>query len=124
MKLWGWWKEDRASDYTNELVSLIQQRASGKSAKATATGAIEACAGVLSRAFAAAKVDGPPMITRALTPAMLAIIGRSPMIRQGEIVLAIDVGPDGVELHPASDWDVLWRLLPPDLALPREPFGA
>ena len=45
------------------------------------------------------------MVTRALTPAMLALIGRS-MIRQGEIVLAIDIGPDGVELHPASDWDV------------------
>ena len=106
MRIWGWWRpEERASDYTNELVSLIQQRASGKTAKATATGAVETAAGVIARAFAACRVEGPPHITQALTPSLMALIGRS-MVRTGEIVLAIDIGPEGLELHPASDWDV------------------
>lgn len=52
--------EKRESSYTDVLVDLIVQRAGGGAARATATGALEACAGVAARAFAAAEVGGPP----------------------------------------------------------------
>jgi len=47
--------ERRESSYTDTLVDLIVTRATGETAKATATGALEAAAGIVARAFAAAK---------------------------------------------------------------------
>ena len=57
--------EIRESSFTDALVSQIVARAGGAvSARPTATGALEACAGLVGRAFSAASVEGPPMLTR------------------------------------------------------------
>ena len=97
--------EKRESSYTDTLVDLVVTRATGDTAKETATGALEAAAGVVARAFAAAEVTGPTELTGALTPSLLSMAGRA-LIRQGEFVAAIDVKDGRVMLSPASDWDV------------------
>ena len=99
--------EVRESSYTDLLVSLAVSRAGGQGpAKATATGALQAAAGLVSRCLALADVGGPANLTAAVTPACLSLIGRA-LIRSGEIVMVVDVDPEGaVRLHPASHWDV------------------
>ncbi len=97
--------EHRESSFTDTLVSLIQSRASGAVAKATATAALEAAAGIVSRSFAATVPEGPAQLIRPLTPACMALIGRA-LVRQGEIVLLLDVRNGQVELWPAASWDV------------------
>ena len=104
-----WWpfnREKREGSYTDTLVQQILSSATGASlALPTATGALESCSGLVARAFAAAEVQGPPWAQRALTPACLALIGRA-LIRQGEVVFAIDGDADGLRLWPAADHDV------------------
>ena len=106
---WPWQRtaEVRESSFTDLLVSLAVNRASGTgSPKVTATGALQAAAGLVSRCFAAATVEGPPRFVQALTPACLSMVGRA-LMRAGETVMVIDVSDDGaVKLRPASHWDV------------------
>ena len=99
--------EARESAYTDALVQSIVDRAGGTSTPAaSATGALQAASGLVSRCFAAASVEGPANLAAAVTPACLALIGRA-LIRTGEIVMAIDVDMGGrVRLVPASDWDI------------------
>ena len=98
-------KEIRESSFTDTLITLIQSRASGAVAKATATAALEACAGIVSRSFAAAVPTGPANLVAPLTPACLALIGRA-IIRAGECVLVIDVRDGRLHLIPAASWDI------------------
>ena len=95
--------EVRESSYTDLLVSLAVSRAGGTTtAKASATGALQAAAGLVSRCFALADVSGPANLTAAVTPACLSLIGRS-LVRAGEVVMVIDVDARGaVRLHPVS----------------------
>ena len=61
---------------------------------------------MVSRAFAAARVDGPANLTTGVTPFVLSQIGRA-LMRYGEIVHVIDVEPDGrVRLQSVSHFDV------------------
>ena len=106
----SWWRpfERRESSLTDSLVSQIVASASGAATTAapTATGALQAAAGMVSRCFAAASVDGPANLAAAVTPAVLSLIGRA-LIRRGELVMLIDVDMNGlVRLVPAADWDV------------------
>ncbi len=79
----------------------------------TATGALQAASGLVSRCFAAATVDGPTNLAMAVTPAVLSLIGRA-LVRRGEIVFAINVDPAGrVRLAVAGRHDVYG---PPDPA--------
>ena len=96
--------EVRESSYTDLLVSLAVSRAKGSGpAKATATGALQAAAGLVSRCFAAASVEGPTALASAVTPACLSMIGRA-LIRAGEIVFVVDVDPMGVvRLQPGLE---------------------
>ena len=104
---WGSNTEVRESSFTDALVQqIVSQAAGGTTATATATGALEAAAGIVARCFAVARVDGPANLAAAVTPAVLSTIGRS-LIRGGELVLTIDVDLDGrVRLSPAADFDV------------------
>ena len=99
--------EQRAdSSYTDTLVaSLVSNVTGGKAANLYATAALEACAGLVGRAFAAAEVNAPPAIAAALTPSLLELIGRS-LIRRGEILFAIDTESGRLQLHPASSHDI------------------
>ena len=104
---WPWSKrETRESSFTDALMTQILSTAAGASlALPTTIGALETAAGLYARAFAAAKVQGPAWAQAALTPACLGMIGRA-LIREGEIVLAIDAANGELTLWPAADHDV------------------
>ena len=104
-RLMGRQIEERADSYTDTLVSLLVSGAEGKIAKATATAALEACAGLVGRAFASATVQGPDLVVDAFGPRLRSMVGRS-LVRSGEAVLSIDVGTGSLALRPASDWDI------------------
>ena len=105
---WPWSKRETRADssYTDALVNILTANASGEvTAFPTATGALEAAAGFVGRAFAAAEVSAPDTVLPALDPSCLALIGRS-LIRRGEFVAAIDVAGGRVSLLPAASHDI------------------
>ena len=104
---WPWSKrETRESSYTDSIIAQIVSQASGGTlAKPAATGAPEASASIVARCFAAADVAGPDEFTAALGPSTLSMIGRS-LIRQGEVLFAIEILKGRVVLVPAASWDV------------------
>ena len=99
--------ETRAdSSYTDTLIASLVSRAQGKSlAVPSATAALEACAGTVGRGFAASEITGPGSLTRALSPSIMEMIGRS-LIRAGELVLLIDSSSGSLRLIPAQTHDV------------------
>ena len=111
---WPWSRrvERRESQpFTDAILAAVTAGVSGAGATASATAALEAAAGVASRGFAAATIEGTPApVEGALTPAVLALIGRD-LIRRGESVFAIEVERGALALRPAGSWDVRgpWR---------------
>ena len=108
MKLWpfGNHLEKRESAYTDAVLAALVSQAEGKSlALPSATAALEACAGTVGRGFAAVEVDGPSFITRALTPSIMEMVGRS-LIRTGELVLLIDTMGGELKLLPSEAHDI------------------
>ena len=108
MKFWpfGTKLETRDDSYSDTLIAALLSRAQGKAlAVPTATAALEACAGVVGRGFAASEVSGPDSLTRALTPGCLELVGRS-LVRRGELVLLIDTSSGSLRLIPAETHDV------------------
>ena len=102
--------ETRAADtsYTDALVAALQRHAQGRVANPSspyATGALETCAGLVGRAFAAAEINGPDVITSALTPETMTLIGRS-LIRKGEIIFQIETGSGRLRLIPAMSHSI------------------
>ena len=67
---------------------------------------LEICVGLWQRAFASARVQPETPVTTALTPEILAVIGRS-LISPGEIVLEIVVEDGQVVLLPVSSHNVM-----------------
>ena len=103
---WPWQSEKRDSSFTDTLIAQIVSQASGGTlAKPAATGALEASASIVARCFAAADVAGPDQFVAALGPSTLSMIGRS-LIRQGEVLFAIEIIKGRVVLLPAASWDV------------------
>ena len=103
---WSKRLEFRGSEYTDAITSAILSSAQGKTlAIPTATAALEACAGSVGRAFAAAEVKGQPMVTEPLTPAFMETIGRS-LLRHGEIVFLISTTSGRLRLFPAEAYDI------------------
>ena len=102
---WPWQKiekRDSGGDFSDAVVRLIEAQAAGTAADASSTAAIEAAAGALSRAFAAAKVEGPTWVEEAVSPQFLAQVGRD-LVRSGDSMHVIRVR-DSVRLIPASSW--------------------
>lgn len=100
--------ETRESSLTDTVVQAIQRQAQGRVANPAspyATAALETCAGLIGRAFAAAEVDGPEVITSALTPEFMTMVGRS-LIRKGELVCQIDTSSGRLRLIPAASHNV------------------
>ena len=99
--------ESRASSsFTDYQVGIAEAAAAGTGARAASTAALEASAGVVARGLAAATVErAPAAVADALTPAVLALIGRS-LIRRGESLFLIDVERGTLRLAPAGSWDV------------------
>ena len=99
--------ESRAgTTFTDAQIAALTAKAGGLGqASPTAVGALEACAGVVGRGFAAAEVGGRPVVAQALTPDILEMVGRS-LIRRGEILLYIDVTEDRLMLLPATSYNI------------------
>ena len=100
--------ETRAeSSYGDAVIAALVGRAEGRTlAVPSGTGALEACSGLVGRAFAASEVAGADSLTRVLTPGVLEMIGRS-LIRQGEIVFYVDSSSGSLRLVPAETHDVV-----------------
>ena len=106
MRLFGYDLFQRAdSSYTDALIASITANAGGTTtAFPNATASLEACSGIIGRAFASAEVDATPTVKELLSPAFLALIGRS-LVRRGELVCYMS--PDnGIDLLPCSSHDV------------------
>ena len=106
MMRWPWSKNERRQSggaYTDAIVSLIQQAATGGSAgEPGALAALEIAAGWWARGLASAELD-PPIA--AVTPSVLASIGRE-LVRRGESLWAVDVRRGQLTITPAGSWDV------------------
>lgn len=105
---WPWQARETRSDssYTDTLVAWLASAAGGESTTIpTATAALEACAGAVGRAFAAARVMAPDPFVAALSPECLASIGRA-LIRRGEWIAHIAIAGGELRLIPASSHDV------------------
>ena len=118
MKLWPFGNklETRDDSYIDTLIAALVSRAQGKSlAVPSATAALEACAGTVGRGFVASEVSGPDTLTRALTPGVLELVGRS-LIRHGEVVFLIDTTAGMLRLVPAQTHDVSGGPFPEGIA--------
>ena len=94
--------EVRTSGYTSAIVNAIESAAGGAGGGvATATAAVECASGLWGRALSLATVAPMNRRTSALTPSVLAMIGRA-LCRSGEIVFLTDVARGRVQLLPAS----------------------
>ena len=105
---WRWpWApaEDREAEggYTGIISQLVELQAAGTTQQASATAAMEAAAGALSRAFMGAAVEGPPDVAAVVSPRALGQIGRD-LVRVGESLHVIRMGGRGLRLLPASTW--------------------
>ena len=97
-------KRESGGDFSDAVVRLLESQAAGTAADASSTAAVEAASGALSRAFAAAEVVATPWVAEAVTPVVLAQVGRD-LIRSGDSMHVIRIGRDGmVTLIPASNW--------------------
>ena len=91
------------SGYSESLSRLIEAQATGSTQQATATAAMEAASGALSRAFVSATVTGPDDVVEAVNPRFLAQVGRD-LIRVGESLHVIRYTGGRLALLPSSTW--------------------
>ena len=105
---WPWSKPEQRSaggGYSDTVVAAIEAQAAAKVADASSTAAIEAVAGMLSRAFADAEVIAEPWAQEAIDPFWLMQVGRS-MIRESASLSVIDMDSAGrFDLVPAAFWN-------------------
>ena len=104
---WPWQPREvreSATSYSQLVSRLIAAQADGQVVQANETASVEACAGLLSRSFAAAEVEADDWAQRAITPRFMSQVGRD-FIRVGESLHVIRVDHMGaVHLVPASTW--------------------
>ena len=103
---WPWQppeKREALGGYFQIISRLVEAQAAGTTQQASATAGTEAVAGLLSRAFASATVDGPPGTAELVSPRCLAQIGRD-LIRVGESLHVIRYMGGRMLLVPASTW--------------------
>ena len=108
MRLWKGRSEHRQdANATDAVITALLAQASGAGAPATAgaLAAVETAAGLWSRALGSALVTPSTALTRALTPSVLASMGRELAIR-GESVHVLDLDGGALTLTPASRWEV------------------
>ena len=103
---WPFNKLETRESYTDTVIAAIVARAQGKTlAIPAATAALESCAGLVGRAFMSAEVSGRDVISEALTPTTLELMGRS-LIRIGQLVMLITTEGGRLVLLPAETVDV------------------
>ena len=106
MRLLPWKRETRDSvSYTDSVIGYLQQRSSGAIVDLSETAALEIAAGLWGRAFASAEVKGSALAQYAVTPSVLAYIGRQ-LVRRGEALYEIAVEDGDLLLVPCAQWHV------------------
>ena len=105
---WLWQRRevrDAGGGYTDAVVAAIEAQAAQKVADASSTAAIEAVAGLLSRAFGDAEVEADDWAQQAITPFWLMQVGRS-LVREGASLSVITMtGDEELDLVPAAFWN-------------------
>ena len=104
---WPWQREARSAGggYSDAVVAAIEAQAAQSTANVSSTAAIEAVAGMLSRAFADAEVIAEPWAQAAVSPFWLMQVGRS-LIREGASLSVLNMAGSGdLELVPAAFWN-------------------
>ena len=96
-------RRESGGSFSDAVVRMIEAQAAGKAVDLAGTAAVEAASGALSRAFAAAEVEGPPWAKSAISPEFLGQVGRD-LVRGGESLHLIEVSGGAVSLLPCSDW--------------------
>ena len=106
MRMWPFGKYENRESATDAIVSALISQAGGSSVPPSveALGAVEAASGLWSRAFGSATVEPSTPATLALTPSVLAAIGRG-LAGRGEAVFEIEVN-GAVQLTQAASWKV------------------
>ena len=94
--MWPFGKFENRESATDAITTALVAAASSGSVPPSveALGAVEAAAGLWSRAFSSAAVEPQTPATRVLTPSVLASIGRGLAVR-GEAVFALSVKANG-----------------------------
>ena len=102
-----WRRSERreAQPFTDAVVAALTAQAGGAGGTPAQIAALEAAAGLWSRAFASAEVSPQTAQTAGITARVLALVGRD-MVRRGESVHLIDVAAGRVRLAPVGSWDV------------------
>ena len=113
-------KRAAGGPFGDSVASAFYAAAVGSNlASPLALGALETAAGLWSRGFAAAEVEG----TAALPAPVLAHIARE-LVRRGESIHVIDVREGRVRLIPVGTWDVRGGPAPEDWFYRCDVFGA
>ena len=104
----GWFRREKRSaggGYADAVVAAIEAQAAAKVADASSTAAVEAVAGMLSRALGDAEVVAAPWAQDAVSPFWLMQVGRS-LIREGASLSVLEMSGGGrVDLVPAAFWN-------------------
>ena len=105
---WRFWQQEpETRDYTVSTTERAMNHVENAQAVEAATPAIiEACAGLWARAFSSATIEPDTPVTKSLTPATLASIGRQ-LFEAGEWVAEIEVVDGKVMLTEACGHEVL-----------------
>ena len=102
-----WQKEKtevRSSTYESRLIEAIHAAASAEDASLSSTSHLQAISNLLARSLAGAQVNPVNSRTAAITPSYLYSVGQS-IVQRGDHVALIEVA-DGLNLRPASSWDI------------------
>ena len=98
---WPWTRKVETRSYTDQVTAAFIASAEGIDAAPLAVAALETAAGLYARALAASEVDAPEPFKRALTPSVLAQVGRD-LIRSGESFHLIQVNKGRLKLLPQA----------------------
>ena len=96
---WPWQRAEARASYTDLAIASRETYAAGNGT-ADALAALEAAAGIVGRAFAAARVEGDR--ARLVHPGALETIGRE-LVRSGECLLIVDGRPPALRAASTSD---------------------
>ena len=97
-------RRQSGGSFTDAVLRMLEAQAAGSVASTASTAAVEAAAGALSRALAAAEVSGPEWVRGAVSAEFLAQVGRD-LVRSGQSLHVLHVDLAGrVSLLPAASW--------------------
>ena len=123
---WPWQKKETrqtGGGFSEAVLNSFLAYSEGNTGHVAATGALEACAGLWSRAMASAVVTPSSAVTAACTPSVLGLVGRD-LIRRGESLHEIRVTGGRVRLIPSGQWDVHGSEEPDEWVYQSTTYGA